>query len=278
MMGPGFYINLDRVPDRARHMEAELRSAGIDAIERSPACDARAGVEASGYVPATWGPYWSLTPTDIACFESHRALWARVAASELAHLVFEDDILAAPELGAAASELSQAAETFDLIKLDGAPGTVRLGPVQAIAGYQVRPVLHVLPSAAAYLLSPVGADKLIRYSERYCDHADDFISRPRPGWRAFQLVPALVVQGMFATGSVAARLPKTVAASERTADPRIDAGHKQKGPLLYRLGKELRRGGRRIARAAWADRQLLAAGGLVGEIPLAEGLGPYRPD
>ncbi|MEM0947720.1 MAG: glycosyltransferase family 25 protein [Pseudomonadota bacterium] len=271
----GFFINLDRVPERADHMRRELDAAGLHEVERFSACDARAGLDAAGYAPQSWGEYWTLKPSEIACFESHIALWQKIAAGDAAKVVFEDDILTVPSLGAAVDALSAAAGAFDLIKLDGAPGAVRLGPVNTISGLAVRPILQALSSSAAYLLSPDGARKLLDVSDQYCDHLDDFISRPRPGWRAFQLVPALAVQGMFASPEAARRVPGAVAESERTSDTLINTGY-DKGPTSYRLWKELRRARRRAARALWADRKLAAEGGLVGEIPLSDGLGAYR--
>ncbi len=243
MTGQGFYINLDRVPERASHMAAELSAAGLEAVERFSACDARGHMKSPGYAPESWGEYWTLKPSEVACFESHRTLWGRIAGGTRGVAVFEDDILAVPALGPAVDALAVAQETYDIVKLDGGPGQVRLGPIRPLAGLSVRPILQALPSSAAYMVSPDGAKKLLRASERYSDHLDDFISRPRAGWRAFQLDPALALQGMFADASAAARVPGAVAESERTADAAINAGY-DKGPMLYRLHKELRRTGR----------------------------------
>lgn len=275
-MIPARYINLDRVPERAAHMAAELARAGLSHAVRHPASDARLAPPAPGYAPRNWGQYWTLKPSEVACFESHRAAWRTLLATGVpAFAVFEDDILAAPDLGAAVERLAAEADRFDLVKLDGVPGRTRLGPALSIGGETVRPIRQVLSSAAAYLLSRRGAETLLARSERYCDRLDDFVTRPRAGWRAFQLVPARAVQAAFAGRAAAIRLPATIAESEREADAATNAGY-DRGPAAYRLAKEARRSGRRIARALWTDRALTASGGAIGEVPLAPGLGPYR--
>ncbi len=275
-MTRAYYINLDRVPDRAAHMEAELARAGLTDVERFAALDARSGVETPRYAPRSWGPYWTLTPTEVAVFESHRAVWTRILAENLsAAAVFEDDILAVPGLGTALADLAGGAHLFDVVKLDGAPGIARLGPEEEIGPQPVRAILQVLPSAAAYVLSAEGAEKLLLRSDRYCDHLDDFVMRPRHGWRAFQLMPARAVQGMFLAPGAARQMPGSLGISERTASTDGNTGY-DRGPALYRLGKEARRAGLRLARRLWADRALLARGGRIGEVPLADGFGAYR--
>lgn len=270
-------LNLDRVPERAVFMEQQCAHAGIAAPHRVSATDA--SVEktcgASRYAPHSWGPYWTLTQTEIAVFESHRKIWEMIARSGRPGATFEDDILLSSTSGETISQLGHYAGQFDLIKLDALGGTFRFGASQVLAGHALRKIVAVLPSAAAYLLSPEGAAKLLRQSRTYCDHLDDFITRPRPNFRAYQLVPGLAVQGMFADLGTRRDIPENVAGSERTeyGQAARDAG---RGPVSYRLMKELKRSSRKLLQRLAMDRRLVAKGGLIGEIPLADDLPPFK--
>lgn len=269
-------INLDRVPDRAAFMAAQCEAAGIP-MRRFPAIDAATAPDLTArYRPASWGPYWAMTPTEIAVTESHRALWQQIVDDDRPAAIFEDDILIAPGAGAVLADLAGQAGSFDLVKLDSVAGRIRLGPEHVLAGHRLRPIVQVLPSAAAYMLSPRGAADLLRRSQTYCDHLDDLITRPAPGFRAFQLWPSVAVQCMFADPAALDGLPPSIAESERTQTERRTTARPDKGPPSYRALKELRRLGLRLARSAWSDGRLTAQGGLIGQVPLARGLPDYR--
>ncbi len=77
----GFYINLDRTPDRAAYMQAQLARLGLAWVQRHRAVDA-----ADLAVP----PGCPLLPAEVACFLSHLQVLQRAPAD--AHvLVLEDD-------------------------------------------------------------------------------------------------------------------------------------------------------------------------------------------
>lgn len=271
---PVHVINLDRVPERAAFMQAQCGQAGFDDIRRFSAVDAATMAPSPRYRPARWGAYWSLLPSEVAVFESHRALWEAIAESGRPAVVLEDDVLLSRDTARLCEVLAASAERFDMVKLDALSWPLRLGRETVVGDAVLRPLDGVVPSAAAYLLSPSGARLLLRRSRAYCDHLDDFITRRHPGYRAFQLVPAVAMQAMFADPSGLTGVPQSIAGSERTsAAPRARA---PKGPALYRLGKEIGRGARRLARRLWRDRLLQARGGHVGEVPPASDLPRYR--
>lgn len=271
-----FFINLDRVPTRAEFIFEQCRRAGIHDPVRVSAIDARQGTmsEVPRYRPASWGPYWQLSDTEIACFESHRCIWDRIASQGVSGVILEDDVLLSRSLGPALTAMEVWSD-FDFIKLDAAPNPARLGPPHKRDGLLLRPILAALPSSAAYLVSPQGARNLLARSEQYCDHVDDLLTRPDRNYRAFQLCPALAIQGMFSDSAHNPDIPPEVAGSERVASDQR-AHSLSRGPVTYRVWKELRRTARKVRHKLGGDSLHRASGGIYEPVPLADDLPPYR--
>ncbi|SLN37740.1 Glycosyltransferase family 25 (LPS biosynthesis protein) [Falsiruegeria litorea R37] len=272
-----FFLNLDRVPDRAVFMAEQCAHGGITAPIRVSATDASASPDYTSprYNPHRWGPYWSMTKTEVAVFESHRKTWETIVETGRPGVIFEDDILLSSSAGAVIESLGNEHGGYELVKLDAVGGRYRFGPTCTFGGQTLRQIVGVLPSAAAYLLSPSGAAQLLELSQSYCDHLDDFITRPWPGFRAFQLEPAVAVQGMFSDLSGRTDIPVSVIGSERT-DFGKAATDDGRGPFSYRAMKEIKRTARKIARKRGGDKRLLASGGFIGEIPLASDLPQFK--
>lgn len=271
-----FFINLDRVPARADFIVKQSMQAGIPSPVRVSAIDAQQNdmQKVTRYRPRSWGPYWQLSDTEIAVFESHRSIWSRIALQDNPAVILEDDVLLSQSLGPALAML-EGYKDFDFIKLDAAPPPARLGPQRELNGLVLRPILQTLPSAAAYLLSPRGARNLLERSKRYCDHVDDLLTRPWRGYRAYQLCPALSIQGMFSEIEHGRDIPADVAGSERTAsDPQTNS--LTRGPAAYRVWKELGRAVRKARQKLGGDALLRAKGGTFEPVPLASDLPPYR--
>lgn len=272
-----YFLNLDRVPDRAVFMTDQCAHGGITAPIRVSATDASATPDYTSprYAPHSWGPYWSMTKTEVAVFESHRKTWETIVETNCPGAIFEDDILLSSTSGAVIQSLGAEQAQFDLVKLDAVGGRYRFGPSRQLGGQTLRQIVNVLPSAAAYLLSPKGAAGLLGLSQSYCDHLDDFITRPWPGFRAYQLDPAVAAQGMFSDLTGRTDIPASVIGSERT-DFGKAATDDGRGPFAYRAMKELKRTVRKIARTRGGDKRLLASGGFIGEVPLASDLPPFK--
>ncbi len=271
---PIYYINLDRVPERRTFMDDQFAAQGLRA-ERISAVDAFDNPQPAEYCPAGWLSRWSLTTSEVACFESHRVAWRAVRDGEAPFgVIMEDDAILSAGFGDALASLSEAGRLADVIKLDGANQPRRLGPVVDMGGVSLRPLIQTIGSAAAYALSRESAARLEKRAARYCDHLDDFIFTPSRDWRPMQMTPAVAVQGMFIEDEASDRAD-SVDNSERTSDTRINADD-GRGPPLYRLSKELKRGGRKLGWKLWGDGRLIANGGLIGCPPLADDLGQYR--
>ena len=271
-----YFINLDRALERAAFFVKECNKASIDNIIRVSAIDAqkRNMKVIANYRPESWGQYWQLTDTEIAVFESHRAIWERIAVLDNPAAVLEDDVILSRQLGESLTVL-EGLRDFEFIKLDAAPGPARLGSPQVVNGFALRPILQVLPSAAAYVLSPKGARNLLDRSIKYCDHVDDFLTRPNRGFSAFQLCPAMAIQGMFCEINNGLSVPPEVGESDRIASDQ-KAAPLARGPAAYRVYKEMRRVVRRARHKLGGDALNYARGGLNEPVPLAPDLPPYR--
>ncbi|CUH41312.1 glycosyltransferase family 25 protein [Ruegeria atlantica] len=266
-----FFINLDRVPARRSFMEAQFNHAGLAGATRFSATDAQIPgvVDATGYVAGT-GSRWGLTQSEIACFESHRAVWQAVVDQNLqAVAIFEDDVEMSIQAGSVISALMADPDAFDMVKLDYSPKSLRFGPETRIAGVTVRPMLEMAPSAAAYALSQRACQKLLNWSEKYSDHVDDFVSIPRSDWRMYQCFPAVGVQMIWSKQQ--GHTVEEVKVSERSQNQKTNCGL-EKGPLWFRLRRELVAARRKLYWRVGGQTRLLEQGGYVGFIPCADDL------
>lgn len=265
------YINLDRVPARRAFMETQFTHSGLAGATRFSATDAQQpdALEGNGYVPGA-GSRWGLKQSEIACFESHRAVWQTAVERNLkAVAVFEDDVEMSDQAGSVISTLLDAGDAYDMIKLDYSPRSLRFGPEVQIAGVNVRPMLEMAPSAAAYILSHKACCKLLTWSEKYSDHLDDFVSIPRPDWRMYQCFPAVGVQMIWSKQQE--QTVEAVKISERSQDRKINSGL-DKGPLWFRIRRELQAARRKLYWRMGGQTRLLEQGGFVGFIPCANDL------
>lgn len=266
-----FYINLDRVPERRSFMENQFEKAGVRGASRISAVDARQpeALAGNGYVPGV-GSRWGLKQSEIACFESHRSVWKRIRDTDLkAAVIFEDDVELSSGAGRVIEALLEDGTGFDFLKLDYSPKSLRFGAEQTLAGVTIRPILEMAPSAAAYIVSSEGCRKLLAWSEHYSDHLDDFVSIPRPDWRMYQVFPAIGVQMIWS--GTPHQDPGQVATSEREGDATTNMGL-DKGPLWFRVRREIRAACRKLIWKTGAQARLLRDGGFVGHIPFAEDL------
>ncbi|SMO44912.1 glycosyltransferase family 25 protein [Ruegeria faecimaris] len=266
-----YYINLDRVPERRNFMEAQFAHTGLIGAARFSATDAQqeGALDGHGYVAGS-GSRWGLKQSEVACFESHRAVWKRAVQQDLkAVAIFEDDVEMSTQAGGVIARLLEAGSGFDFLKLDYSPRVLRFGPELQISGVPVRPMLEMAPSAAAYILSQAACRKLLMWSEKYSDHLDDFVSIPRPDWQMYQCFPAVGVQMIWSKQQDQAE--DSVKVSERSQNRKTNSGL-EKGPLWFRIRRELQAAKRKLYWRQRGEARLLESGGYVGFIPCAEDL------
>ncbi|MDU9006291.1 glycosyltransferase family 25 protein [Sedimentitalea todarodis] len=230
-------INLDRDPGRFAETLEQFDAAGLkDSVVRVPAIDAQATDFASpGYAPHRWLDRWELKLSERAVFESHRSVWQRIADGEdVFGIVCEDDILVSETFPEVLVELDFGAQ--GVVKLDGFSADRRYGDAQSMGGRALWDIVEPVPSAACYAVSKGAAHILLRASEQYCATLDDFVFAPRAGLHPVQLVPAIAVQRMCCIVQEG-----TADTMDSTRESR-DQSSRARGPIAYRLRKEIRRG------------------------------------
>lgn len=268
-----FYINLDRVPERRAFVDAHFAERGLGHVMRWSATDGQLSDwrATCGYRAGT-GERWGLRQSEIACFESHRRIWAHAWNNGLAAaLIFEDDLHLSRDAADVVRRLMASPESFDVVKIDYSPKVLPYGATDQINGVNVRAVLETAPSAGGYIVSRSGCRKLLDWSQTYSDHLDDFIFRPRPNWRVFQTFPALAIQLAFDAPERVEGMAPVLTKSERTVDPGTNR-EPYKGPVWYRLRKEARNGMRKLKWWLWKHSRMLASGGVLATPPLADDL------
>ncbi len=260
-------------------MESQFKNLGLASkLHRIDATDALTMRDQPCYRPHRWGARWELTPSEVACFISHRRCWEAMLAEGLDHVVImEDDVIVSDQMEAAVADIVRLGPTdFDVVKLDGVPQLCRYGTTQPLRDERrFRDVLQVAASAGCYLLSRQGAERLLAGSNSFCDHLDDYVFNPASGQTIYQLEPAVSVQAIWSSQAEGQAIDGKVAGSERTENPHINS-LPSRGPVLYRLAKEVRRSARKLYRRLYGDRMLTASGGLIGAPQLAPDLGDYK--
>tara|TARA_B100000767_G_scaffold51711_1_gene47159 strand:- start:1043 stop:1891 length:849 start_codon:yes stop_codon:yes gene_type:complete len=276
---PIFYINLDRVVERRSFMEASFKNLGLENnVQRFSAIDAidQNALNNTNYKSGGWRPRWSLTLTEIAVFESHRSVWKLIVDRKLPYsIIMEDDIFISTELEKTVQDIEVSNTSFDVIRLDSCRQIHRYGAAKEINTTYVRPILQTVPSAACYMLSMAGAKKLLYGSHIYSDHLDDYIFVPRKNWTALQVWPAIAVQGMFCKSDTMIHGQAAISSSERTSI-KSEATTPDKGPIAYRVYKEIKRTYIKLYLKMLGDRKIIKNRGVIGYAPLESDLPAYK--
>lgn len=183
-------INLDHAQVRLAFQEEQAKRLGLDLV-RIPA------VTAADVMPppsdAIWGRWQRpLRLVEMATLLSHRLAWERVAAGSGPTLILEDDAWLMPQARPLLDRLTGVALDLDYVNLETRGRRKILG-----APHPDRPGLNRLwldrSGAAAYVLWPSGARKLLRRASSVPGLADAVISETADLIR-WQAAPALAIQ------------------------------------------------------------------------------------
>ena len=281
-MTKGFYINLERMRSRREFMEHQLQTLGLsEEFARSQGFEAAelTAETMKNHLPGEKRPgtrgyfRWQMSRVEIAIFESHRRIWQQVVDTGQPYaIILEDDAKLSSSLPNIIEKLERATPIVDVIKLDWIRRFRRFGPPVAAFGVEIRPIVEQsLFSAAAYLISQTGAQKLLKWSLPYSDLVDAFIFQPRANYRLYQLFPAVAAQGWILGKQVCPDGPPPMPTGS-IPDLEIAREPESRGPLWFTIVREGRLGLDRVRRFCGGDRKLAKKGGWIGFVPLAEDL------
>ena len=185
-------INLAAAKDRMAFMASQLEALSLP-FQRIEA------VMPSDLPKPEYNLDWNswerpLKDTEKACFLSHLEAWRQVAADDHCTLILEDDALLSRQTKVVFQHLARSG-AFDHVTLEVrkrkkvvAKQKISAGPSHSLSRlYQDR------SGAAAYILSPSGARKLVERSRKQTALADAMICKSYE-LESFQIEPACAVQ------------------------------------------------------------------------------------
>lgn len=179
-----------------------------------------------------------LSPGELGCFLSHRAIWRECVAKRQDFLVLEDDFRVAGDLHAVLHAVAAITESWDFIRLSGDRQQRRIAvPIRTFGSFTVVEELSESLLTTAYLVNPQGAAKLLRRSERFWLPVDNFMEkRYAHGVRSLSVLPYPI-----------AHLPVVSTIGDRAVRDK---------PLGWRARRLWFRSLHDVQRYAWAARRL----------------------
>lgn len=191
---PALVINLVRSADRLAFQQAQLEALGIP-MQRLAATSTEE-LDEKRYESLANGWERKLRPAEVACFLSHQAAWQHVADTGQAWLILEDDALLSREVPGLLEHLATHPGQADLVTLETRSRKKLIGKQAYPAGsrFSLHRLYQDRTGAAAYVLYPSGARKLLQKAQTHAPGlADAFISS-HYALNAWQVVPAAAIQ------------------------------------------------------------------------------------
>ena len=246
-------INLQSATERMSAMAHQLRGLGLD-FDRIEATNSD---QAAMTLTAEYWQSWErpLKDTEKACLLSHIEAWEKVIAAHQPMLILEDDAVLSKHVPQLLEALRGRVDIDHL--------TLETRDRRKLLAHKAEPVTETLAlrrllqdrsGAAAYLLWPSGAQKLIAHTKRRAGLADAVICQAYD-MASYQVEPACAVQQD--------RCALYGIATDYEPRSAIDAGQaaKEKKSLRFRLRRasaQLRMGLRQLAFAGRAEQRKVA--------------------
>jgi glycosyl transferase family 25 len=186
-------INLKRSADRMAFQASQLERLGIH-YQRISAIDAGT-LDADTYQAKAYDWERPLRDTEVACCLSHAKAWQIVLESNRPHLVLEDDALLCSKAGTLLNAL-ESYQNYDCVNLEtrGRRKTVSKKKTPLIDDFKISKLIQDKSGAAAYVLWPDGAKKLLNWIETRGLGLADAILAVGPRLRHGQVEPAAALQ------------------------------------------------------------------------------------
>lgn len=195
-----FVINLESAHERRASMTAQLAAFGLEhaffkAIEPARALEFFDGYDERRYLANTGR---TATPSEMACFASHRCVWRECVAIRAPIVVLEDDAELLPAFPAALETVTRLADRYGFMRLqDSGPSRhVRTMPVESAGAFTVLYYASCPYGSMGYALSPEVAGAFLEKSAVVSGPVDLFLRRFwEHGRPLFALSPFTVGEG-----------------------------------------------------------------------------------
>ena len=186
-------INLKRSADRMAFQASQLDQLGIP-YQRVAAIDTSM-LDVDTYRTKAYDWERPLRDTEVACCLSHTKAWQIVLESNRPHLVLEDDALLCSKTGTLIQAL-ESYQNYDCVNLEtrGRRKTVSKKKNPLIEDFKISKLIQDKSGAAAYILWPDGAKKLLHWVETHGLGLADAILTVGPHLRHGQVEPAAAIQ------------------------------------------------------------------------------------
>ncbi|NVK12072.1 MAG: glycosyltransferase family 25 protein [Gammaproteobacteria bacterium] len=247
-----YVISMTSATERRRFQKSQLTRLSIE----HEICDAVTVKTISSNEIAKLKGDWErpMSNVEVACYLSHYRLWQRVLDENQPALILEDDAILSDDIRSFLSELGET--PFNHISLETRRRKKLLGkePVAQVGSVQLHRLYQDRTGAAAYLLSPMGARKLLaRHKEYGAALADAQICRAYE-LESYQTVPALAVQADCAEHY---GVEAPIATTSSILNSRLEVDYDESEVWRYklrRIASQLRMGRRQLTLLGRAKR------------------------
>lgn len=189
-------INLEKSVDRLAFQKKQLAKLGIS-MQRLPAIECE-DISEKDYELQANGWERKMRPAEVACFLSHQAAWQYVSDSNKPWLILEDDALLAKSVSLILAELvnKQIELNIDYVTLETRHRRkwIDKKKFDLNSEYQLRRLYLDRSGAAAYVLFPSGARKLLLKSKSTSPALADAFLCSSYELSAWQVYPAAAMQ------------------------------------------------------------------------------------
>ena len=199
-----FIINLKRRKDRLRKISKHLKKNNVNFV-RFDAVDAEneSDVILNRNISQN-GPLGEISKGDLACFQSHYLLWKHVSNNEKKPVLILEDDTYISNLGfkilSNTNWIPSDAKIIKCEKFGNKRHRVLLSPVvNSFSGFNLHFLLSKHSGTGGYILTPKGADFLIKHSLNVNVSVDHFLFNPNNSnifkkLRPLQIYPAICEQ------------------------------------------------------------------------------------
>jgi glycosyl transferase, family 25 len=187
-----YIINLANAHERAVFQEKQFSRLGLIFERVNAVCIDDVGDEYYGRVAFDWER--PLSRAEVSCYLSHKSLWQRVINENEPALILEDDAYVCDDFPQLLNDMSVMPVNYINLETRGRKKVVSKNIEYDVCGYKFRHLYYGGTGAAAYLLWPEGARRLLAIEKRSgFALADAQICRTRMGG-ALQVDCAAAIQ------------------------------------------------------------------------------------